>query len=107
MSCQIRRPAPIAAALGGRLDRRDRRPALVTGEHRAERDARSQADAAEEHDDHDLPEHALNVLRFAMMPMPVLMAQSGGMENHLDPRLSSGVRIGDLIVISAIPSLLE
>ncbi len=25
------------------------------------------------------------------------------MENHLDPRLASGVRIGDLIIVSAIP----
>jgi len=38
-----------------------------------------------------------------MLPMALPVPQSGDMENHLDPRLASGVRIGDLIIVSAIP----
>jgi hypothetical protein len=53
----------MAVEMGGRLDRRDRQVDLVAGEQGAERDARCQAHAPEQHDDHDPPEHALNVLR--------------------------------------------
>jgi len=40
---------------------------------------------------------------YAVIPMPLLVAQSGGMKSHLDPRLSFGAWVGDLIVVSAIP----
>jgi hypothetical protein len=40
---------------------------------------------------------------YAVIPMPLLVAQSGGMESHLDPRLLIGPWLGDLIVVSAIP----
>jgi len=40
------------------------RPNDAAGEKRAERDARCQTNAAEQHDDHHPPEHPLNVLRY-------------------------------------------
>jgi hypothetical protein len=91
----------MAAALGGQHNRHHRRVNSVAGEQRAERDTCCQAYAPEQHEDHDPPEHTFNVLRYAMLVMALLMAHSGDMENHLDPRLSTGVRIGDLLALGA------